>query len=222
MKRKINDKLYDSITLNKSYIVLSIEVYDMKNSNFAQSVGNHILYRIENDNGSVVPYPSALFQVKSGKLSKGWAAIQSHECFQLIPESWTIDGFWEKYYNDDNKTLELYKKEKQSIFLEELTTNEIINIIMRNEDSMDKETILYALINHKDERFIDTILEYSRKSLQNDIHYYSSIEVSHSLVLAFIYLSKFNSSKVEDYFIEYLSEPALKKQLTDIVNSYFT
>jgi len=220
LTKEINNKVYDTLTLKKYYIVLSIEVYDKENSLFAQSVGNHILYRIENDNGSVLPYPSTLFQVISGKISGGWVAIQEQGCFKLIPESWSFDGFWESYYNDDSTTLELYKNETQNILLEELTNDEIISLI-RNDDSFNLETMLLALIKHEDERFIDAILEYSRTSLQNDNHYYSSIAVSDSLVLAFTYLSKFKITEVEEYFIDYLAESMQKDKLTDIVNDYF-
>ncbi|WP_438447651.1 hypothetical protein [Gorillibacterium sp. sgz5001074] len=217
---EVNNKDYDALTVGKRYIVLSIEIYDKENSIFAQSVGNHILYRIENDNGSVVPYPSTIFQIISGNFSRGWMAIQEQGCFKLIPEKWKVDGFWESYYNDDSKTMELYENEKQNILLEELTNDEIISIIS-NKDSFNLKTILLALNNHEDERFIDSVLDYSKTLLQNDNNYHSSKKVSDLLVLAFTYLSKFKITQVEEFFIDYLTEYNQKEYLTNIVNGYF-
>lgn len=220
LMKGINNKYYDALTVKKHYIVLSIEVYDKENSIFAQAVGNHILYRIENDNGSVIAYPSILFQIISGKISREWVVTQEQGGFKLIPENWSFDGFWESYYNDDSTTLKLYENEKQSILLKELTNDEIISVI-RNDDTLYLKTILLALIKHDDERFIDAVLEYSKTSLKNDNNYYSSKAVSESLVLAFTYLSKFKINEVEEYFIDYLAESIQKDKLTDIVNDYF-
>ncbi|OPH60465.1 hypothetical protein BC351_18425 [Paenibacillus ferrarius] len=221
LTKEINSKDYNAITVNNCYIVLSIEVYDKECSSFAKSVGNHLLYRIENDTGSVIPYPSTLFQVISGKLPRGWVVVQDQSCFKVLPESWSFDSFWESYYNDDSTTLELYKIEKESMLLEELTVNEISRTFREN-DSSKIDTILYAMINHEDKRFMGIVLEYSKASLQNDSKYFSSNSLSNSLVLAFTYLSRFKIIEVEEFFIDYLAESYIQKQkLTDIINDYF-
>lgn len=217
---KIDNKVYGALTLKKHYLVLTIEIYDKESSIFAQSIGSHIVYRIENDDGTVVPYPSNLFQITSGKIPAGWKAIHESGCFRITPDIWFFDDFWEKYYNGDSNVMGLYIDGKQKIILEELSIDEINNII-REGDSLSLQTILSALIKYNDERFLNVMLEYSKACLQNDNYYYSSNEVSHLLVLSFNYLSMFKITEIENFFIEYLTDSIQKEELTRVVNDFF-
>lgn len=217
----INNKYNEGLTLKKHYFVLAIEVYDKENSNFAQTIGDQIIYRIENDNGNVVPYPSTFFRIVSGKLSGEWVAVQEHGCLKMLPKSWAVEGFWEDYYNDDDRALVLYEIEKQNILIEELTNSEIINTIEKGE-SHTRETILRALSKRRDDQFISVVIRYIKNVLNGSGSYLPSSSSSDSLVLSFEYLSNFESTEVEGFFVEYLLECGQIAKLTTIVNNYFS
>lgn len=114
------EKIYTNLTLNKDYIVLAIEFYDKEISIFSNSIGDYILYRIEDNDGLVKPIPSKLFTITSGKLPECWISYRDDdECYSMLPKEWAKTSFWEDFYNDDYKTLEVFKSVKKQIYVEE-------------------------------------------------------------------------------------------------------
>lgn len=114
-KRIGRDDKYESLTVAKEYIVLSIEFYD-SNFSFSGVVGDYIIYRIKDNDGRVIPYSSKLFEISSNKIPKCWVAYQSGEReFELLPSLWARKYFWDDYYNDDPIALAEFEKAEREI-----------------------------------------------------------------------------------------------------------
>lgn len=112
----VNTKQYEDsslwMTKGKEYIVLELEVYP----------GKDILYRMIGDNLDKSPalYDSKQFQIVSDRLSLNWRITQLKSGALIIgPESWQTLGFWEKCFDGDKATLEIYKREARIITEEE-------------------------------------------------------------------------------------------------------
>ncbi|MDF2885468.1 MAG: hypothetical protein K0R54_6042 [Clostridiaceae bacterium] len=122
INNKINNKkpVYDNITLNKEYVVLSIEFYNKEISLFSKSIGDYVLYRIIDDEKIVSLFPAKLFNIVSGKLSSYWIIYtDSDESYSILPSEWARPGFWEDFYNDEYSALEVFESVKNKIYAEE-------------------------------------------------------------------------------------------------------
>lgn len=120
--RKINNqgKVYSNLTLNKDYIVLAVEFYDKEISTFSKTIGDYILYRIEDNDGTVMPLPSKLFTIVSSQLPRGWTSYRDNdECYSILPKDWAEPSFWEDFYNDDYNTLAIFENVRNQIYSEE-------------------------------------------------------------------------------------------------------
>ena len=53
---KIDKRVYENLTVNKEYIVLSIELHNSEISFFVKFYGDYVIYRIEDDDGLVNQY----------------------------------------------------------------------------------------------------------------------------------------------------------------------
>lgn len=116
---KIKGKNYDNITINREYIVLAMEFYDSQNSIFSKSIGDYILYRIEDDEGLVKPIPSKLFTILNSNLYKDWGGYINESCYSIIHKEWANPYFWDDFYNDEPKALETFQRVRNQIFEEE-------------------------------------------------------------------------------------------------------
>ncbi|GAV13704.1 hypothetical protein RQP50_24060 [Paenibacillus sp. chi10] len=196
----------ENLSKNKKYIVYSVET----------NKDGEEFYRIENDANPVVPYPVALFKIVSDKINSDWTLWNKpNKCSALLPKQFAYLSFWEDYYNDELEALRIFNLVREQLFLEELEENEIREIFEKeNEDEI--AFIINALIKMKDIRFINPVIQYVKSKLEK------SYGEDSATLLAFRYLSLFNQSEVEDYFIYYLTNIELgNDQLTAIVNEYF-
>lgn len=109
------DYEYDSLTVGKEYVVLSIEFYE-SNFSFSKALGDYIIYRIKDNDGMVIPYPSKLFDISSNKIPECWVAYQSGVGeYELLPGLWARKFFLDDYYNDDPIALEEFEKAEREI-----------------------------------------------------------------------------------------------------------
>lgn len=119
INNKINGdtRIYNNIKIGKTYIVLSIESnYNNNSSDFFKEV---LWYRIIDENGQFMPCPSNLFEINSSTMPSSWIFNKvDGGYFELIPKEWNYTGFFEDYYNDDSKALEIFKEVSNNIFKE--------------------------------------------------------------------------------------------------------
>ena len=100
------------LTIGKEYVVLELETCDSKDT----------LYRLVGDNENKMPalYDSLQFEIVSGKMAKNWEASQVDPGYLVLgPKAWQEPGFWEKCYDHDPESLEIYKREARIIMEEE-------------------------------------------------------------------------------------------------------
>jgi hypothetical protein len=76
-ERLNKEGVYQALTIGKEYTVLSIEFYDRLESTFSNSLGDFIAYRLKDNDGIVIPYPSKLFNITSGELPSCWVSYRS-------------------------------------------------------------------------------------------------------------------------------------------------
>lgn len=86
----------------------------MATSEFSKALDDYIIYRIKDNDGIVIPYPSKLFEITSGKQASCWISYNKDcDTFSILPSSWARIGFWDDFYNDDYHALEEYKIPKK-------------------------------------------------------------------------------------------------------------
>jgi len=110
------DGRYDAVSVGKEYIVLAIEFYDRMKTHFCDSIGDFVLYRIRDDDGVVIPYPSLLFDIVSNKNPSCWVSFKEEDMFSILPNTWATKYFWDDYYNDVESALfDFLEAEKEII-----------------------------------------------------------------------------------------------------------
>ncbi|WP_311079284.1 hypothetical protein [Paenibacillus polymyxa] len=197
----------ENLSKFKKYIVYSLET----------SKNGEKFYRIENDANQVVPYSISLFEIVSDKVNSDWIIWDKpNNSSALLPEQFAYLSFWEDYYNDELEALKKFNSVKEQLFQEELEENEVHEIIeMENEDEI--TFVLNFLFKLKDDRFINQVIQYVKPKMERNYG------VDNTTLLAFQYLSLFNQSEVEDFFLYYLTNIELgDDQLTSIVTEYFS
>lgn len=111
---------YQALTIGKEYVVLAIEFYDKSISTFSNSLGDFVTYRLKDNDGVVIPYPSKLFEISSVKLPSCWVSYKkSDDSYSILPSAWARDYFWDDYYNDDGTTINEFTKAEKQILSEE-------------------------------------------------------------------------------------------------------
>jgi len=109
-------KTTSRITIGKEYIVLSIEIsgpYSIVNP----QEGDHILFRLIDDDRVVIPYPANLFDIVSGDMFPDWIFFKTEKgSFMIIPKQWAREGFWEDFYNDEPSTMLTFNVVKNEIY----------------------------------------------------------------------------------------------------------
>jgi hypothetical protein len=194
--------------MNKKYIVFSVET----------SKHGEKFFRVENDVNQVVPYSISLFEVVSDKVNSDWILWNKpNKSSALLPKQFAYLSFWEDYYNDELEDLSIFNLVKEQLFQEELEENEVREIFeIENEDEI--AFVLNVLFKTKDNRFINQAIQYVKTKLEKNY----GIDTTTTL-LAFQYLSLFNQSEVEDYFLYYLTNIELgNDQVIAVVNRYFS
>lgn len=118
-ERLSKDGKYLALTVGKEYTVLAIEFYDKSISLFSNSVDDFVLYRLKDNDGVVIPYPSKLFCIVSGKLPSCWVSYKiGHDLYSILPNVWAREYFWDDYYNDDKIAQDEFEKAEREILLE--------------------------------------------------------------------------------------------------------
>lgn len=132
-----------------------------------------------------------------------------------MPREISYNSFWEDFYNDEIIALKKFNHVKEVLYLEELTDEEIQDILCGNkEDEID--FILNALMKNKCDRFVNHVVNYASTEL-------SRYNKSSSLLVAFKYLSAFKQIEIDDFFISYLTNIENGyDELTEVVNGYFS
>ncbi|MFU1798614.1 hypothetical protein ACM1RC_32540 [Paenibacillus azoreducens] len=196
----------ENLSMDKKYVVYSVETYK----------SGEEFYRIENDANQVIPYPTTLFKIVSNKVNSDWILWNKpNNNSAFLPRQFAYLSFWEDYYNDELEALKIFNLVKERLFQEELEENEVY-VIFEKENEDEITFIINVLIKTKDIRFINPVIQYVKSKLEK------SYGEDNTTLLAFRYLSLFNQSEVEDYFIYYLTNIELgNDQLTAIVNEYF-
>ncbi len=200
--KKINHR---EVALNKYgfYIVIGIQRRGEGDSDNR--------YIIENDNGQLMSYSSDLFEVINHKYSSYW--IENEEK-AIMPREISYKTFWEDFYNDEQVAIQVLSEVKSKIYLEELTTEEVKQII-RDKDERYIYLVIKALSMLPDKQYVGDIIEYCHCFLDD---YKKEVSIKD----AFLYLSNFKESKVEDLFVKYLLNSEVEiEEATAIVNKYF-
>lgn len=123
ISNKINGKTYDMVSINREYIVLAIEFYNSEESLFIKSIGDYILYRLEDNYGTILPLPSKLFIILNGNLPKHWISYNNESCYSILHKEWANLYFWDDFYNDEPNAVATFKKVKAQIYEEEINLN---------------------------------------------------------------------------------------------------
>ena len=118
IKRPNRDNVYDSLTVGKEYLVFTIEINDPASS-VAKFTGDFVVYRLIDDDGVVIPYPSKIFEITSGKLSPNWLYINYKDGIEILPELFAGEFFWDDFYNSEPYALEVFEKVKEQLYNEE-------------------------------------------------------------------------------------------------------
>lgn len=119
-ERLNKERTYQALTIGKEYTVLSIEFYDKSESQFSNSLGDFIVYRLKDNDGIVLPYPSRLFDISSSRLPSCWICYKKgHYSYSILPNTWARESFWDDYYNDDDIAIEEFTKAEKEILSEE-------------------------------------------------------------------------------------------------------
>lgn len=200
-----------NLTLNKNYIVFSIEF-----SNNLSASGEYIKFRLQNDDNSIIPYPANLFEIVSDKLNSTWIFNQkTKNNYWIVPKDISYNSFWEDFYNDEIVARKHFNHVKEELYLEELTEEEIQDILCSNKEE-EIEFILNVLMKNKCDRFVKYVVNYASAEL-------SSYKKNSSLLAAFKYLSIFKQIEIDEFFINYLTNiESGSDELTKIVNEYFS
>lgn len=118
-KRLNKEGLYQSLTVGNEYIVLAIEFYDKSISPLSESVRDFALYRLRDNDGIVIPFPSKIFEIITQKMPSMWVPYQGKgNIYSILPKTWARSGFWEDFYNDEDGAIEDFKKAEREIISE--------------------------------------------------------------------------------------------------------
>jgi hypothetical protein len=86
---------------NEELVVLGIR-------NFAQHTQLLLWSKLQS---AVALFPSAEFQIVDGRLSTLWhAAIDKNGNVEIAIKEWLVDGFWERYHDDESQAVETFQK----------------------------------------------------------------------------------------------------------------
>ena len=200
-----------NLTINKNYIVFAIEF-----SNDLSVSGEYINFRLQNDDNSIIPYPANLFEIVSHKLGSTWIFNQKNKNnYWILPEQISYNSFWEDFYNDEILARKYFNHVKEVLYLEELTEEEIQDILCGNKEE-EIDFILNVLMKNKCDRFVNHVVNYASAEL---LRY----KQGSPLLAAFEYLSVFKQLEVDDFFISYLTNIENGyDELTKVVNDYFS
>ncbi len=88
------------LTIGKAYTVLEVYHDDR----------HGLMFRIiDDENISPVLFAAGQFVITSSLIPKEWIIkVKQNGYFELTPEPWSRDGFWEAYFNDDPEAVKAF------------------------------------------------------------------------------------------------------------------
>lgn len=191
--------------LSKDQFYIVIGMY----SNIKETT--HKKYIIENDIGQIISYSSELFDVLNSKNSTFWSCDNKEN---LIPTEIAYKSFWEDFYNDNSIAVSLFSEVKSKIYIEELTKEEVKELI-KNNDGKYVDIILKGLSIFPQRQYIEDVVEYCKDILQNS-------DEMEKLKYAFLFLVNFREISIENLFVEWAIDEYINcSELMDIINKYF-
>lgn len=203
-----NKKKFPNIVLNKTYTVYEGEYVLVSNKKY------NINFKIQDDYGSIIPYDAECFEVISDKNSNYVEKKITENKFKFTHKFISYDGFWSMLYDEAGTSLDDFWNAKKDIYMVEMSKEEMCEIIKGKNDD-ERDFIMKLAIEIKDDYFIDDVIKFCRKQLLE-------WSVNNGLEILFLYLSNFKVDRVNDFFIEYLSEYEKgTEDINKIVNNYF-
>lgn len=206
-----------NLTKNKMYYVIAVEF-----SNSDTMSGNYIKYRILNDMNQVIPYSAKYFDVLSGQLSSNWVYnARSVNNYSLLPSEIAYTSFWEDFYNDDKRALELLESSYLRIIMESASNDEIREYLFSSNE-YEVSLILRGLRKSENSNFINEVIELVKKEFSL-FSAFSSFKASPVIIEYFNYLSKVGGNLVDDFFIKYYENVEWQcEELDLIVNDFYS
>lgn len=206
-----------NLSSDKVYLVISIEF-----SNLESNSGDYIKYRIMNDQNMVIPYSARHFEVVSDRLSQCWIYnMKSKDNFSILPKDIAYNQFWEEYYNSDKHALEAFDNAIQKVFIEELSNNEIKEILNGSNDYK-INLILKALRKFKNYEYVEEVIKLIETRFSTS-HTFTKEAIDSVLVVGFEYLGNIKTDDIEKFFLKYYENVEYQcKELDKIVNEYFS
>lgn len=99
------------LTTDKEYIVLMVEAYPTK---------NYFLLVDDSDDQAPHLHDAKQFEVTSHHIPSNWQINAGNlEILTIGPRTWQDPSFWERCYEGDESSLEIYKREARIIIEEE-------------------------------------------------------------------------------------------------------
>lgn len=200
---------------SKIYYVIAIEF-----SNVESMSGDYIKYRILNDMNKVIPYSAKNFDVLSGKLSSNWVyCARSTNNYSILPNEMAYAGFWDDYYNDDKKALELFESSYQRIIMDDVSADEIKECLLSNNE-YERCLIIRELGNVSNDEFIDEVIGLIENEF-SQLSAYSINKETTVIIECFNYLSKVGGDIVDEFFLKYYENIEWQCEELDVIVSEF-
>lgn len=197
-----------ALTINKNYIVYAGE--------FTLNEGSkeYILFKIENDHGSIIPYNSKYFTISSNDNNNYINEKVGENKYDFNYRSIAYWEFWSMLYDEAVNSIEDFRIAKQELYRSELNKEEILNRL--SGDNVDERDFIVELLREdKKCEFIDDIIGICKTQLDQ-------WKDNNDLDTLFNYLSEFKNETVNQFFIDYLSENEKGNEILDkIVYKYF-
>ncbi|MEM5011300.1 hypothetical protein WKH57_11315 [Niallia taxi] len=201
---------------NSNLYITENKIYTVYEGEFIQTSGGKkfTLLKIEDDYGSIIPYEAQFFSVVSNNIENYVISKIEEEKYKLTHKYISYKGFWSMLYEEMGTSLDDFWAAKKDIYKKEMSIEEMKGILAGVNDD-EKDFILELLIENKDNHFIDEVIQICRKKLHEN-------KITESNDLLFKYLNEFQDDRVNDFFIEYLTDNYdVNEEINKIVSSYF-
>ena len=94
------------LTVGKVYDVLSLE----------QSSDQEWLLRIVGDGlNGVALFQAREFEIVTATIPQNWIISWRSDLLGLMPKPWSSSGFWERYYDGDEKAVRIFDEERAKV-----------------------------------------------------------------------------------------------------------
>lgn len=98
--RVLCKKIYkngQNLTIGKQYHVVSITIAN-------RGAETEISFRLINDDNRIIVYPASSFDIVDPNFGSDYVfKLHRATLVEILPESISYDGFWEKYWGDENE-----------------------------------------------------------------------------------------------------------------------